>query len=315
MDAEKAMNVLVVEGDEGDRNMLVSFLKKSFPDAEIHEYDPIARGRPDAGFDWSRFDVLIMDYRLGPEDNGLDWLRQFKTGGKNFPATILLTAVGNEDLAVKALRYGAHDYLRKQKLNGKKLTESVRDAFNVRAKESKTENSLTINASRFSKSFFYGQFEFAFEEVKKGESRAVLIIRTDGYDALLKSLGVLAMDEIEKYMATNAVEIFNVSAYRSRATRFTDSSIAILVGGYKNIKALEQTIEKFCTFVKDSPPVVNDSPIPITVSIGGVPILAGNANVHGLLEQAEKAASEAAEEDDRNSFVVLSAQEKASNLT
>ena len=313
MDADKPMNVLVVEGDAKDRAMLVKFLTKSFPGASVHEYDPIAKGRPDGRFDWSQFDVLIMDYRLGPDDTGLDWLRTFKSGSKNFPATILLTAVGNEDLAVRAIRYGAHDYFRKQKLNGKKLTESVRDAFNIKARDSKIENSLTINASRFSKSFFYGQFEMAFEEVKKGENRAVLMIRTDGYEALLKSLGVLAMDEIEKYMASNAVKIFNVAKYKSRATRFTDSSIAILVGGYKDDAHLEEVIQSFCTFVKDSPPVVNDSPIPITISIGAVPIVAGNANVHSLLEQAEKTADEA-EEESENSFVVFASKVAADKL-
>lgn len=307
MTEQTPMNVLVIEDDEDYRNLLVRFLNKAFPKAAVQVYDPGKEGRPGRDFDWSRFDVLLLDYRLGEKDTGLDWLRHYKRNSRNFPATILLTAVGSEDLAVRALRYGAHDYLRKQKLNGKKLAESVADAFNVRARESKNENSLTINASRFSKSFFYGQFDFAFQEVEKGKERAVVLIRTDGYEALLKSLGVLAMDEIEKYMATNALDAFNIGRYRSRATRFTDSSIAILVGDYKDEADLERVLKNFRDHVQNSPPVVNDSPIPITVSIGAVPILSGALNVQGLLEKAEKAVSQAAEAEG-NSVVVYQPQ-------
>lgn len=313
MTDQQAMNVLVIEGDQKYRAQLVEFLVKAFPDATVEEYDPAEKGRPDINFDWTRYDVLILDYRVGEKDTGLDWLRHYKRTSRDFPATILLTSVGNEDLAVRALRYGAHDYLRKQKLNGKKLAESVADAFNVRAKESDNEMSLTINASRFSKSFFYGQFDFAFEEIKKGEKRAVALIKTDGYEALLKSLGVLAMDDVEKYMASSALKVFDTGKYRSRATRFTDSSIAILIGGYADAADLKKYLGAFCDHVQETPPVVNDSPLPLTVSIGAATLAEGAADVHALLGQAEKAANDAAKEDG-NSFVLVSKEAVESNL-
>lgn len=301
------MKVLVIEDDQDYRNLLVRFLNKAFPKATVREYDPGKEGRPGRDFDWSEYDVLLLDYRLGEKDTGLDWLRFYKRASRNFPATILLTAVGSEDLAVRALRYGAHDYLRKQKLNGKKLAESVADAFNMRERESKNESSLTINASRFSKSFFYGQFDLAFQEVEKGKKRAMVLIKTNGYEALLKSLGVLAMDEIEKYMATNALEVFNVGDYRSRATRFMDAYIAILVGDYRDDADLERLMTKLSDHVQKSPPVVNDSPIPIAVVIGAVPILSGVPNVQGILEKAERLVSEAPEIEG-NSVLVYKAK-------
>ena len=300
--------VLVIEDDRDFRNLLERFLGKAFPDANVELYDPLEKGRPDAGFKWSAYDVLVLDYQLGENENGLDWLREFKKKGKKFPATILLTAAGSEEVAVRALRFGAHDYLKKQNLNAKRLAESIADAFNVRAEEESVSHSLTINASRFSKSYFYGQFDLAFDEVEKGEERAIVLIKVDSYDSLQKSLGVLAMDELSRFIANVGTELFRVSKYSPRATRFTDSAIAFLVGGYKGKSGIEALIGKFAQRLDKTPPVINGSRVPISVSIGVARILSRQPGVPGLLEQAEKAAVEA-ESNAGNSFVIASTGE------
>lgn len=297
--------VLVIEDDADYRLLLERFMNKAFPDAEVYQYDPGEKGRPGDDFDWSRFDVLLLDYRLGADENGLDWLRQFKKKNGKFPATILLTAAGSEEVAVRALRFGAHDYLKKQNLSAKRLAESVADAFNVRAQEEDSSLSLTINASRFSKSYFYGQFDLAFDEVAKGEQRAVVLIRTDEYTTLQASMGVLAMDELARQLANAGIEHFGSKRYHPRATRFTDSSIALLVGGYKDKDELKSQLASLCEQVTASPPVLGDRAVPVTVSIGAAPITSRDPGVHGLLQQAEAAAGEAAETEG-NSFAVAS---------
>ncbi|MDX1528166.1 MAG: response regulator [Gammaproteobacteria bacterium] len=300
--------VLVIEDDPDFRNLLERFLNKAFPDANVELYDPVEKGRPDGGFKWSTYDVLILDYQLGEDENGLDWLREFKKNNKKFPATILLTAAGSEEVAVRALRFGAHDYLKKQKLNAKRLAESIADAFNMRAEEESVSHSLTINASRFSKSYFYGQFDLAFDEVEKGEDRAVVLIRVDSYESLQKSLGVLAMDELSRFIANVGTELFRVNKYSPRATRFTDSAIAFLVGGYKGKSGIEALIGNFTQRLDKSPPQINGSAVPVSVSIGVARIVSRQTGVPGLLEQAEKAALEA-ESREGNSYVIASTGE------
>ncbi|MSP97329.1 MAG: response regulator [Betaproteobacteria bacterium] len=49
---------------------------------------------------------------LGRGD-GLEWLRDFKTRS-DCPPVIFLTGAGNEVIAVRAMKYGAADYLRKR---------------------------------------------------------------------------------------------------------------------------------------------------------------------------------------------------------
>jgi EAL domain-containing protein (putative c-di-GMP-specific phosphodiesterase class I)/DNA-binding NarL/FixJ family response regulator/GGDEF domain-containing protein len=293
----------VIEDDPDYRNLLQRFLGKAFPDAAVDLYDPEAKGRPNAGFDWSSYDVLLLDYRLGGGENGLDWLRQFKKSCDKFPATILLTAAGSEEVAVGALRFGAHDYLKKQQINAKRLAESINDAFNVRAQEADISRSLTINASRFSKSYFYGQFDLAFDEAEKGEQRALILIKIDGYDSLQNSLGVLATDEFARILANAGTELFRVSKYAPRATRFTDASIAFIVGGYDGEAGLEDLIARLTKRVETSPPLINGSTVPVTVSVGAVPIRSRECGVPGLLEQANSAAAEA-ETREGNSYVI-----------
>lgn len=282
--------VLIVDDSDKYRNLLVQFMNKAFPEAKVTSYNPVGKGAPGPDFDWSKFDVLIMEYHLGPEENGLEWLRKYKRDHTRFPATILLTDSGSEDVAVGALRYGAHDYLRKQNLSAQRLAESVSDAFNVRAKQSSATQSLTLNASRFSKSFFYGQFSLAFDEAEKGENRAVILITIDGFDTLRNSFGVLGTDAIARHLGKISTEMFKLEGYRPRATRFTDSSIALLAGQFKSGDDLERLLKGLCARLKNAPPEVDGTPIRITLSIGAIIITSRAPGVAGLLQQAEQAA-------------------------
>ena len=292
MTLEAPKQVLIVDDSDESIDRLILFMKKTFPDAAVTSFNPVGKGAPGPDFDWSRFDVLIMEYRLGPEENGLDWLRKFKNDHNHFPATILLTASGNEDIAVRALRYGAHDYLRKQNLSPERLAESIADAFNVRAKQSSAATSLTLNASRFSKSFFYGQFSLAFDDAEKGENRAVVLITVDGFDGLRESLGVIGTDVIVRHLGKISVDLLRIDAYRPRATRFTDSSIAILAGQYESKDDLRRLLEELCARIHSAPPEVDGTPVQITLSIGAVIIRSRAPGVAGLLQQAEAAAAE-----------------------
>ncbi len=306
------MKVLVIEPEADFRKKVMRFLSEAFPHAEIHPYDPTTSGRPEEDFNWARFDVLILDYQLGPDENGLEWLRAFKHESNRFPATVLLTSADDEDVAVKALRHGAHDFLRKQDLSAHKLAEGIADALNVRYRESSSETSLTLTSAKFSKSFFYGQLDLAFDEAEKNENRALLLIRLDGFDVLRKSLGLLALEDVTRHLANLGLELFRFDRYRPRATRFSDASIGILIGGYENEDSLASVLSKFCERISDSPPVVNDNEIPISVSIGAVVVHSRSVGVYGLFEHAETAVSKAAEREGHSFEIIHPGAETAS---
>ena len=291
------MKVLIIEPDAEFRKKVMRFLSEAFPHAEIHPYDPVSSGRPDSEFNWSRFDVLILDYHLGPDDNGLDWLREYKSESSRFPATVLLTSADDEEVAARALRHGAHDFIRKQNLTLHKLAEGVADALNVRYRESSAETSLTLISAKFSKSFFYGQLDLAFEEAEKNGNRALILIRLDEFDGLRKSLGILVLEDVTRYLANIGLDLFRFGPYRPRATRFSDASIGIIIGGYKDKKTLENSLDRFCKQITSSPPVVDDKKIPVSVSIGVATIGPRSVGVYGLFEHAENAAAKSAKRE------------------
>ena len=121
--------ILIIDDDSDYRKLLLNWLGNQFPGVEVVEHDLENGGVPGADFDWSSFDVLLLDYDLNlGRITGLDIL-QANHENSLFPATIMLTGAGNEDVAVQALKSGVTDYLRKERLDKEQLKEAVEYAF------------------------------------------------------------------------------------------------------------------------------------------------------------------------------------------
>ena len=129
MDNKDIHKILILDDDGDFRKLLLTYLGSVFKDTELVEYDPVDKGLPREDFDWSSYDVLILDYKLRVDNlTGLDVLHA-NSNNRFFPATIMLTSEGNEDIAVRALKSGVYDYLRKEKLNKEQLKISIQEAF------------------------------------------------------------------------------------------------------------------------------------------------------------------------------------------
>lgn len=121
--------ILVLDDDSEYRKLLLSWLDSLFPEVEVVEYDPVSQGIPDENFDWSAYDVLLLDYNLRLEDaTGLNIL-QNNYSNDDFPPTIMLTGAGSEDVAVRAFKYEVKDYLRKEWVDKDQLKIAVENAF------------------------------------------------------------------------------------------------------------------------------------------------------------------------------------------
>ena len=69
----------------------------------------------------------MLDYNLGGGEDGFDWLKEFKHKA-GFPPTIVLTAEGDEYIAVKAIKLGAADYINKVDITPKLLADVIKEA-------------------------------------------------------------------------------------------------------------------------------------------------------------------------------------------
>ncbi|HZU83181.1 MAG TPA: sigma-54 dependent transcriptional regulator, partial [Polyangiaceae bacterium] len=99
--------VLVVDDEENIRLVLRTLLKKHGYDVEVADGGEAALAALDS-FDP---DVILTDVRM-PRMGGLDLLGALKA--KQHPATVIvMSAYGNVDLAIEAMKAGAYDYVSK----------------------------------------------------------------------------------------------------------------------------------------------------------------------------------------------------------
>ncbi len=119
--------ILVFEDDLSFQKLIRARLQQRWPKSMIMMMDPTRGTRIDPNFDGAGFDVVLLDYQLGPL-NGLDLLKQFRKN-RNFPPVIMITAQGDETLAVAAVRAGATDYISKQTLSQEILVGAIEQAL------------------------------------------------------------------------------------------------------------------------------------------------------------------------------------------
>ena len=121
--------ILILDDDGDYRKLLLAYLGGEFKNIDLVEYDPVDMGIPGSDFEWSDYDVLLLDYDLRSDRaNGLDILEENKDN-PDFPATIMLTGAGSEEVAVMALKSGVSDYFRKHNLKKEQLLDSIRNIF------------------------------------------------------------------------------------------------------------------------------------------------------------------------------------------
>jgi C4-dicarboxylate-specific signal transduction histidine kinase len=79
------------------------------------------------------YDIWLLDYQLG-ETSGVELLRAIRTEGLTMPV-VILTGMGDERVAVEAMKAGAADYLRKERLSTELLGGAIRHALDLYKQE------------------------------------------------------------------------------------------------------------------------------------------------------------------------------------
>ncbi len=125
---------LLVIDDAKDVQDLISYCaRRNWPQAEVDWYDPVAKGKPDADFDWSRYDFVFLDAHFGVAgEGGLNWLKEFSRDGKLPPVIVLTDRVSEESSAI-ARKLGARYYIDKHDLSPRLLASAVQAIVENRA--------------------------------------------------------------------------------------------------------------------------------------------------------------------------------------
>jgi signal transduction histidine kinase len=140
------MRVLLVEDNLGDARLL----REALVDAgsgqfELAHVEQLSTALQRLGEE--HFDAILLDLSLSDE-RGLDTLKRAREQAPGVPV-IVLTGIDDEELAVKAVREGAQDYLVKGQVDGNLLVRSMRYAVErKRAEEQVQRNFQQLVAMR-----------------------------------------------------------------------------------------------------------------------------------------------------------------------
>ena len=107
-----SLRVLVVEDSEDDTLLLVRLLQRGGYEVTCERVETAAA--VNEALDSQAWDIVIADYSI-PGFNGLDALALCKERGLDVPFIIVSGTIG-EDVAVEAMKAGAHDYILKHNL-------------------------------------------------------------------------------------------------------------------------------------------------------------------------------------------------------
>jgi len=128
------LNLLVVDDDDVDREKIRRMLKVVDLETSIEEASSVEESV--TVIENGHFDCIIIDYRLGKED-GLALLDKIRNSLAKKCAVILVTGLGDEEIAAKAMRLGASDYIVKKNLKPAQLLTAILNAVHKAEMEKK----------------------------------------------------------------------------------------------------------------------------------------------------------------------------------
>ncbi|MBH8574158.1 response regulator [Nostocaceae cyanobacterium CENA369] len=128
---EETLKILVVDDDEVDRMAVRRALAKAGVSMELFEVsnanDAVSALRNTV------YDCVFLDYRL-PDDDGLNLIQKLRSSEIKVPL-VVLTAQGDEEIAVALMKAGATDYLSKSRVSSATLAQILRNAIRVHRAE------------------------------------------------------------------------------------------------------------------------------------------------------------------------------------
>ncbi len=146
MDVERSLNVLVIDDSEADAFLVIRELKKSWKNITSRRvWDEVSMT---SALDAESWDLIISDHNM-PTFDSLQALAIYHHYNLDIPVIIVSGVIG-EDIAVTAMRSGAHDYIMKDNMVRlapaveRELTEADSRRARVAAEDANIAKSLFL---------------------------------------------------------------------------------------------------------------------------------------------------------------------------
>lgn len=141
----KGIHLVIIEDNEADQLAYERFIRKGIAsDIAISVFDT---GEEALQYlDKNEADCVLLDYKL-PDMTGLEILEALISVDRPTPPVVMLTGMGNENIAVQALKLGAYDYLSKSELQEAVLIKAITNA----SEKSSLSKNINIKDKEISK--------------------------------------------------------------------------------------------------------------------------------------------------------------------
>lgn len=119
------LNILVIEDNPGDYLLVHEYLEEAFSKASIHHADTLQKGID--LLEKKFIDIILLDLTL-PDGMGINSFHAINSKKPRIPI-IILTGLGDTEIALESLHVGAQDYIVKDDLSTTVLAKSIQYAI------------------------------------------------------------------------------------------------------------------------------------------------------------------------------------------
>ena len=265
MSAAEEMKLLLVDDDDVDRERLRRMLDTMNIGAMIEE----SENSTDAlnHLKTVDYDCILVDYMLGGDD-GLELLSAIRKTLNKKCAVIMITGLGDEDIAAKALRLGANDYLSKNKLQPPKLFKAIFDAIR------KTEVDRKVHAlahydqltGLVTRHLLIDRLQQNIKQVARSNTLAALaFIDLDDFKPVNDRYGHESGDEVLKEVSSRLVKTLRCT---DTVARIGGDEFVILLPEIKNKQECEDLLKRVLLVLGAPIQLSNRNTVRVFASIG-----------------------------------------------
>ncbi|TNF65179.1 MAG: GGDEF domain-containing response regulator [Gammaproteobacteria bacterium] len=265
--------ILVIDNDQEDRQLIRQLLVQQ----NQQQFDIKELFDADSAIKYCHLhtpDCILVDYTL-PGINGLDFIKMLHQKLPNqLHNIIMLTNQGSNEVAAKAIKSGAVDYLSKNKLSAPKLTNTINESIKrIKFKQQKRDKEQKIHklidydplTKLANQNAFRHKIEQYFHAAQRySRLSALLLIDLDKFHLINDSLGYEAGDQLLKLIAERINKNIRTSDF---AARLEEDHFAIILDQIKETEHATYVASKLIDAINE-PYEIDHKTIRISTNIG-----------------------------------------------